>query len=42
MLGRGEEERAGESSDLLLPDAAFPACYGAQDLCGNVTVGVEP
>lgn len=39
---RGESSSRGESSDLLLPAAAFPTCYGAQDLCGHVTVGVDP
>lgn len=38
---RGDSSSHGESSDLL-PDAAFPTCYGTQDLYGNVTVGVEP
>lgn len=38
---RGDRSSHGESSNLLLPVAAFPTRYGAQDLCGNVTEGVE-
>lgn len=30
------------AQDLLLPDAAFPACVLSRDSCGTVTVGVEP